>query len=181
MRKIALFLFLLKVAWGTVSEPEINPSTNSSREDKRQATDDNLSDIKKQPQWPPPPPGGNQGPPNGSPHLAPHGLHPPPTGARPPPPGEYPPPHGTQSVPPGERLAAGPPPPPPPMPNQRKSWHEEMLVYNLLYSKHQDNDYRTSVRPINMASSLIKLTEEDFIDKNHFITKVGFQLKTFSL
>ena len=42
-------------------------------------------------------------------------------------------------------------------------------IYSLLYGKKPENHYRTSVRPIDMAESLIKLTDEDFIDKNHFV------------
>ena len=57
----------------------------------------------------------------------------------------------------------------PPAANEREPWHEEMLVYSLLYGKKPENHYRTSVRPIDMANSLIKLTDEDFVDKNHFV------------
>lgn len=58
-----------------------------------------------------------------------------------------------------------------PSANEREPWHEETLVYSLLYGEEEHNHYRTSVRPIDMATSLIKLTESDFLDKNDFIIK----------
>ena len=58
-----------------------------------------------------------------------------------------------------------------PSANEREPWHEETLVYSLLYGQEEHNHYRTSVRPIDMATSLIKLTDNDFLDKNDFITK----------
>ena len=152
-------------------------------------------------QRPPPggqrPPPGAQGPPSGA-QGPPPGIQESPPGGR-----QSAPPSGIQGLPLGNEHSttqwtpvqtlptthelststpqsdSGPPPPPPPMPNQRKSWHEEMLVYNLLYSKHQDNDYRTSVRPINMAASVVKLTDDDFIDRRDFISKAGFNFLTF--
>ena len=33
----------------------------------------------------------------------------------------------------------------PPSANERTPWHEEMLVYSLLYGKRPENHYRTSV------------------------------------
>ena len=55
-----------------------------------------------------------------------------------------------------------------PAAQEREPWHEEILVYSLLYGQEQ-NHYRTSVRPIDMAKSLVKLTDDDFTDKKHFV------------
>ena len=173
MKKISFFIHLIKFAWATSSKIETSHAISSFGRHERQG-----------PAQRPPP--GAQGPPSGA-QRPPPGAQGPPPGGRQPAGGA--PPSGTQGLPLGNEHSttewtpvqtltttesSGPPPPPPPMPNQRKSWHEEMLVYNLLYSKHQDNDYRTSVRPINMAASVIKLTDDDYIDKQDFISKVGF-------
>ena len=188
MMKISFLVYLLKFAWATNGKIETSHTISSFERHERQAVD---GARQTGGQGPPPKaqgPPGAQGPPPGA-KGPPPGAQRPPSGAQGPPPGglalgnE----HSTTQWPPVQTLTtahglststsqsdSGPPPPPPPMPNQRKSWHEEMLVYNLLYSKHQDNDYRTSVRPINMAASVVKLTDDDFIDKHDFISKAGF-------
>ena len=179
MKKISFLVYLLKFAWATNGKIETSQTITSH---ERQALDG-----ARQTGGQGPPPGAQKPPPGAQ--KPPPGAQRPPSGAQGPPPGELAlgNEHSTTQWPPVQTLTtahglststsqsdSGPPPPPPPMPNQRKSWHEEMLVYNLLYSKHQDNDYRTSVRPINMAASVAKLSDDDFIDRRDFISKAGF-------
>ena len=57
----------------------------------------------------------------------------------------------------------------PPAANERKPWHEETLIYSLLYGKRPENHYRSSVRPIDMATSMERLTDSDFANKTDFI------------
>lgn len=53
--------------------------------------------------------------------------------------------------------------------SSRTPWHEETLVLSLLSSVGADNQYITSVRPIDMASNMAKLTDSDFADKADFV------------
>ena len=57
----------------------------------------------------------------------------------------------------------------PPAANERKPWHEETLIYSLLYGKRPENHYRSSVRPIDMATSMERLTDSDFANKTDFV------------